>query len=131
MNIYQAAFKDNGQNIELQVRENGTIFFDPRRKYLSAAGASAAGVKGQSSGKYPGVSASVPLSGSQKVDKTTLPQAVERTIQDRAGSNRIEDVERGSWNGIQVYEIAFHDKGKLVELQVDEQGNVVFDPRSK
>lgn len=128
--IYQAAFKDpNNQNVELQVRENGTIFFDPRN--ATAVGRPASVVAGRRSSRYPNVTNSVQLSASQKVERSSLPAAVEQTLRTAVGDNRIEDIERGSWRGMNVYEAAFHENGKLVELQVDEKGNVVFDPRTK
>jgi len=126
--IYQAAFKDNDRNIELQVNENGSVIFDPRN---SALGRPGAGATGRSSSVYPNVTSPVQLSASQKVQRTSVPPAVERAIQAHVGANAVEDIERGGWQGKTVYEVAFKDGGKHVELQLDENGNVVFDPRVK
>jgi uncharacterized membrane protein YkoI len=125
--IYEAGFKHNGQHLEVQVKENGDLVHDPRKQN---AGAPAAGVYGASS-QYPDVQAMVQLSSSEKVERNAVPAAVDRAITIHAGANRIEDIERGTWRGMKVYQIAFKDEGQHVELQVDEQGNVIFDPREK
>ena len=72
----------------------------------------------------------VPLSAAEKVDRRAVPAAVERAIQSYAGSNPVEDIDRGAWQGRNVYQIAFKDNGRHIELQIDESGNLVYDPRT-
>mgnify|MGYP001426976971 CR=1 FL=1 len=130
-NIYEVAFKDQGQHIELQVAENGRIFFDPRRiNQPRAAGAPAGAIRGAAASVYPDVTSAVQLSSGQKVELQAVPAAVRQTVNREAPGAKIEDVERGAWRGMNVYEFGFKDaQGQHVELQVDANGNVVFDPR--
>lgn len=144
--VYEAAFKDQGRHVELQVEENGRIVHDPRIQAgagnsnsnaasaatasSSAAGSPAARATGAvASGQYAGVSGPVPLSAGSKIERNALPPAVERGILTHAEGARVEDIERGTWNGKTVYEIGFKDQERHVELQLDEQGAVIFDPR--
>lgn len=66
-----------------------------------------------------------PLAATQKVDFENVPEAVKRTVRDAAGSNRIEDAERGTLDGKTIYEIAFKKDGKHNELRVAEDGSIV------
>jgi uncharacterized membrane protein YkoI len=130
-NVYQAAFKERGQHVEIQVRENGTVLHDPR-----AVGASAPRVRGSASSnarpaEYATITSLVPLSSGAKVERTSLPTPVDRRLRLTVGNDKIEDIERGTWNGKTVYQVAFKDQaGKHVELQIDERGQIVYDPRS-
>jgi uncharacterized membrane protein YkoI len=120
-NVYQAAFKENGRHVELQVRENGTILHDPRAVGRTARPA-----------QYASVTSLVPLSSSTKVERTALPVILQRRLTMHVGNRQIEDIERGTWQGKTIYQVAFKDENNQhVELQLDEQGNVVFDPRQK
>jgi uncharacterized membrane protein YkoI len=125
-NIYQAAFKENGKHIEVQVRENGMVLHDPRTP--SGRGVLSRG----SSSEYASVTALVPLSSGEKVKRESLPRTVERRLRTHIGSRPIDDIERGTWQGKTIYQIAFKDDAaQHVELQVDEKGNIVYDPRAK
>ena len=124
-NVYQAAFKENGRHIELQVREDGKILHDPRKTGTGSA------VRGARS-PYASVTSLVPLSSTEKLDREELPVTVERRLNAHIGKQRIEDIERGTWQGKTVYQVAFKDaQGQHVELQLDENGTVVYDPRTK
>ncbi|HEX7861750.1 MAG TPA: PepSY-like domain-containing protein [Verrucomicrobiae bacterium] len=132
-NVYQAAFKERGQHVEIQVRENGTVLHDPR-----AVGASAPRVRGSATSanarpaEYATITSLVPLSSGSKVERSALPTAVDRRLRFTIGNDKIEDIERGTWNGKTIYQVAFKDQaGKHVELQIDERGQIVYDPRSK
>jgi uncharacterized membrane protein YkoI len=128
-NVYQAAFKENGKNVEIQVREDGTILHDPRKTGLAQTG-QRGGIRWGPDSPYKDVKSAVTLSASQKVERSSLPVAVQRRLTTHVGSRTIEDIERGTWQGKTVYEVAFKDdNGKHVELQIDEKGNIVYDPR--
>ena len=131
-NIYQAGFKDSGKHVEVQVRENGLILHDPRGVGSPAARTTGRGVSWSGSkSSYPDVTSLVPLSESAKVEQSSLPAQVQRTITTHA-ANEVEDIERGTWQGKTIYQVAFKDKnGQHTELQIDQDGNVVFDPRAK
>ena len=128
------------------VDENGRIVHDPRiqastggssasavgssASAVPAAGAPAARTSGAAiSAQTTGVSGPVPLSASAKVERSAVPPAVERGILTHAEGARIEDIERGTWNGKTIFEVGFKEQERHVELQLDEQGAVIFDPR--
>jgi len=127
--VYQAAFKQNGNHVELQIREDGTILYDPR----TLGTAPAKRIRwGTSNSPYKDVKSPVILSSTQKIDRYALPVPVQRRLTSHVGSRPIEDIERGMWQGKTVYEVVFKDdNGKHVELQIDDKGNVVYDPRMR
>jgi uncharacterized membrane protein YkoI len=122
--VYTAAFKSGNQHIELQVAADGSIVFDPRGPTPGAPvdRASATTVRQLSN-------TAVQLSAGEKVDRRSVPAAVERAIQRHATGKNIEDVEKGGWQGRTVYQVAFKENGQHVELQIDETGQLVHDPR--
>ena len=127
--VYQAAFKENGRNIELQVRDDGTILYDPRKTGTSSA--ANRGIRwGNTNPLYRDLKTPVILSDARKVEEASLPAIVQRTLKTHGGM-RVDDVERGTWHGKTIYEAGFKDRsGQHVELQIDEKGNIVFDPRT-
>lgn len=131
-NVYQAAFKDNGRHVEVQVRENGTILHDPRAVGSAASSATGRAISASRAPQYATVTSLVPLSASTKIQRTELPGAVQRRLNTHIATDKIEDIERGTWQGKTIYQVAFKDQNdRHVELQIDEQGNIVFDPRGK
>ncbi len=125
-NIYQAAFKENGKHVEVQIRENGTVLHDPRAVRRDVASASSR------SPEYASLTSLVPLSSGAKIERKGLPGTVERRLLTHIQTDKIEDIERGTWQGKTIYQVAFKDQtGKHVELQIDERGNIVFDPRTQ
>ncbi|MGZ8940509.1 MAG: hypothetical protein ACXW32_14990, partial [Limisphaerales bacterium] len=61
-----------------------------------------------------------------------LPGLVQRRLYSHIATDKIEDIEQGTWQGKTIYQVAFKDpQGKHVELQIDEKGAIVFDPREK
>jgi uncharacterized membrane protein YkoI len=130
-NIYEAAFKDNGRHVEVQVRENGTILHDPRSS-SSPAIARGRVISPARTPEYASVNSLVPLSASTKVERNALPPQVLRRLTTHIATDNIEDIERGTWQGKTIYQVAFKDQNnKHVELQIDERGNIVYDPRNK
>lgn len=121
--VYQVAFKDAGNHIELQVAEDGTWMFDPR---LMASTPPAVAVAAPTP---PQPSHPVSISGGNKIQLSQAPNAVQQVIQQRSDGAAIEDLERGTWQGKPVYEAAFKSNGQHVELQVAEDGSVLHDPR--
>lgn len=153
--VYQAAFKRNGQNTELQVFEDGTIVTkDPaptatgkeqaraaRRDRANSgllsgtyptlqrpgeAPASASNPTAPAGVRYAGLSASnVQISGGAKIDLSAAPAPVQNTLRQVAAGAQIEDLERGTWNGRTVYEGAFKQNGQNTEVQVLDDGSVL------
>lgn len=111
--IYEVTYHENGQLKTYQVTETGkpvvsnrpAVGFQPR--YMGMA------------------DKNVPLSGGAKLAFETAPQNVQKTVQHIAAGARIEDFERGQWNGRTVYQAAFKRNGQHTELQVFEDGTVV------
>jgi len=124
--VYQATYQMNGQPVQFQIGEDGKVVYDPRSP--TSVGVPAGSVLGTASSQAS--NSLVPLSSAEKVDRRSVPAAVERAIQTYAGNNSVEDIDRGAWQGRNVYQIAFKDNGRHVELQIDENGNLIFDPRT-
>lgn len=124
--IYQSTYQLNGQSVRFQIGEDGKVVYDPRSP--TAVGVPAAGVSGTASSQLSNTL--VPLSSAEKVDRRSVPAGVERAIQIYAANNPVEDIDRGAWRGRNIYQIAFKDNGQHVEVQVDENGNLVYDPRT-
>jgi hypothetical protein len=140
--IYQAAFKRNGQNIELQVLDDGSLvskmpFGEP---WSAQAAANAvprpASVQdpnlirplgpAASSVRYAGLSTdNIPLSAGAKMSLAEAPRVVQTTVNAIANGARIEDFERGQWNTRTVYQAAFKRNGQNIELQVLDDGSVL------
>ena len=115
-NIYDIAFTRNGQADQIRINEDGSL--------------AQAGQIGQSqnTGNAAGKTVAAferPLAASQKVDFEKVPEAVKRTVRGIAGSNRIEDAERGTLDGRAIYEIAFKENGVHNEVRVAEDGSLV------
>lgn len=125
--VYQTTFDMNGKPVPVQIAENGQVLYNPRS--TAAVGRGASYTTDNVASQYSNVTSLVPLSAAQKVDRRSVPAPVERAIQTYAGSARIEDIDRGAWNGHNIYQVAFKDNGQNIELQIDENGNLVFDPR--
>src|SRR5205085_12309107 len=60
-----------------------------------------------------------------------LPPAVQSTLRSEAGSAPIEDIDKGTLEGRIVYEAAFKQNEKNVELRVADDGTIVNDPQDQ
>src|SRR6266566_9469380 len=58
----------------------------------------------------------------QTVKMTDLPAAVQTTIKDKAGSNKIVKIEKKTEEGETVYEAVVNKKGKEWSIEVNEKG---------
>ncbi|HXL24289.1 MAG TPA: PepSY domain-containing protein [Chthoniobacterales bacterium] len=58
----------------------------------------------------------------QTVKMTDLPAAVQTTIKDKAGSNKIVKIEKKTEEGKTVYEAVVNKKGKEWSIEVDANG---------
>jgi hypothetical protein len=125
--VYEAAFKRGGQNVELQVLENGSVLTQGPAGDTSATSQAALGTSTTAvQPRYAGLAeTNVPISGGQKIPFTGAPQPVQEAVNLIASGARIEDMERGQWNGRTVYEAAFKKNGQHIELQVLEDGSIV------
>jgi len=124
--VYQAAYAMNGQPVQFQIGEDGLVAYDPRSPM--SVGAPAGIVSGTASS--PSADRFVPLSTIERVERVSVPYAVERAIESSIGTSPIESINRGAWHGRNIYQIAFAENGARIETQIDEYGNVIFDPRT-
>src|SRR5215831_4399899 len=58
----------------------------------------------------------------QTVKMSNLPAAVQTTIKDKAGSNKIEKIEKKTEDGKTVYEAVVNKGGKEWSIEVSESG---------
>jgi uncharacterized membrane protein YkoI len=58
----------------------------------------------------------------ETVQMSSLPEAVQKTIKDRAGSNEIEKIEKKTEKGETVYEAVVKKNGKEWSIEVDANG---------
>jgi hypothetical protein len=67
-----------------------------------------------------------PLSAEEEKEETvqisSLPEAVQKTIKDKAGSNEIVKIEKKTEEGKTVYEAVVNKKGKEWSIEVTEKG---------
>ncbi len=120
--VYQAAFKRDGEHVELQVLEDGSLLTSAAEGSAVAGGRGGRGWRARHAGL---ADTNVPLSGSVKIDLGAAPREVQTTVTRMANGARIEDLERGQWNGRTVYEAGFKRNGSHTELQVLEDGTIL------
>ncbi len=58
----------------------------------------------------------------ETVQMSSLPEAVQKTIKDRAGSNEIEKIEKKMEKGETVYEAVVNKNGREWSIEVDANG---------
>lgn len=125
---YEIGFKQNGQQQELVLSEDGRIVSDAEVP-AGAIGAPAPGTSGSASIVRGRLAQPVMLSGSEKVQINQAPAAVQKAITTAANGARVEDLERGTWEGRNIYQAGFKENGRHVEVQVRENGTILHDPR--
>ena len=124
--IYEVGFKQNGQHKELVFNEQGELLNPDGSRAVPwpAAGTEAPNTKTNLSSKP------VALGAGYKIQWEKLPQSVRTGFYNHAPGVRVEDIEGGTWNGQTVYQFAFKDQNnKHVEVQVNQQGQILHDPR--
>ncbi|MEO5802562.1 MAG: PepSY-like domain-containing protein [Verrucomicrobiota bacterium] len=120
--VYEIDFARAGQSEKLRINEDGSL---AKKSEARLSGLDARDDSKERSQGATVASFDRPLAATQKVDFNNVPEAVKRTARAVAGSNRIEDTERGMLDGKAVYEIAFKQDGKHNELRVAEDGSIV------
>ena len=104
---YEASWKTGGTQQELLLSETGTILRD---------------VVGASTGL---AQQNLTLANKVGIALTETPQAVQTAIQNQIAGAPVDGVQRGIWNGQNIYEITYHDNGQLKTYQVTETGQPV------
>lgn len=129
--VYEAAFKRNGQHIELRVNEDGTLIRDDANdRSLSQIGraTSTEGV-----GRPPSwqiltggeASTSSQVSDLKPVPFNQLPATVQRTLRGQAGQSAIDTVRQGTLDGKTVYEAFYSKDGETRVLRVGKDGSLL------
>jgi uncharacterized membrane protein YkoI len=110
---YEASWKSGGAQQELLVSEAGTILRD-------VAG----------SGTSTGLAQdNLTLANKTGIALTETPRAVQAAIYNHIPSAPIDTVQKGIWNGQNIYEVTYHDNGQLKTYQVTETGQPVVGKR--
>ena len=136
---YQIAFKkDDGRNQELVIAEDGRVLRDQfvTRSAVGSPGGIQWGSDASSDNttqpsQYANITAPVQLLNAEEISRSAMPEAVARTVRSYTTSANIEEIRRGTWRGQDAYQIGFTDRdNRFVQLQVDDNGRVIYDPRS-
>jgi uncharacterized membrane protein YkoI len=99
--VYQAAFKQNGQTVELRVNDNGTIVLDPEDQNILNQ---------------------VQFTSAQPLQWNDVPQDVKNGITTQLGSQQPESVQKGYLNGTLVYKATVHQNGALRQVILKYNG---------
>lgn len=130
--VYEAAFKHNGENIELRVAEDGSLLKDqPNANFLArfTPPASTNAVAVGQAPSWQGLTASrsslSELLNPQKLGFRQVPLAAQTALRAQAKSGSIDTVTRGTLNGKTVYEASITDGASHRVIRVTEDGTLV------
>jgi hypothetical protein len=118
--VFDIDYLANGRNETIRINEDGSV----EREHHAHRGENKRGENRRSAGVI-SEKFDRPLAATEKVNFENVPEPVKRTVREVAGSNRVEDAERGTLDGQNVYEIAFKQNGVHNELRVAEDGSIV------
>jgi hypothetical protein len=131
--VYQATFPRNGQNVVLQIAENGALIRDNvNSQYLATIGMRP---------KSPALSTTLPvaipdwhtapvrqpLAEAAPVSFSSLPQAARDALLSFAGGGAIGTVQQGMLNGRTVYDAEVFPNGQSIDLRIAPSGSLVND----
>jgi hypothetical protein len=112
-NIYEVVYHNNGRLKTFQVTEAGqpVVSQTPLKKWEP---------------RYSNFAErNIPLPTSAKMALDAAPLPVQTTVRNMSNGARIEDFQRGDWNGRTVYQAAFRRDGQNVELQILDDGSIL------
>jgi hypothetical protein len=139
---YQIDFKkEDGRNQQLVLAENGRVIRD---QFISATdvgspggiqwgseSSSSATTSSSTTSPAGNLTTPVQLLSAQEINRSQLPVGVARVVRGYTTNANIEEVHRGVWNGREVYQVSYRESNnQLVRLQLDSNGQVIFDPRA-
>jgi hypothetical protein len=120
--VYDAIIKHSGRNIDLRMAEDGSLVRDAvNDRFLADTGSMTR------RGLAAIAPVRIPLSNRTTVSFNQLPLPVLSTVQNYAGGDFIEKIERGVARGQTVYEASFRHAGEEVPLRVAENGSLIND----
>ena len=99
--VYEAEFKRDGLNRHVTFAADGTIVAD---KHLSDV-----------------------FSTQPSMNLNDLPAAVQKTVKEQQAGREVADIDKEMWNGKQVYEVEFKEKGPNSRIYVASDGSIVVD----
>jgi uncharacterized membrane protein YkoI len=127
--IYQVSFRPAGSStVTLQIDPAGNIVFDPRTHASTTLGTD---LTARAQALYPALQKAVPLTAAQTARIVDLPEEVQSAIRKQLGAAMVDSVQWGIWNGQRIYQAGFNWNGEHAQLQLDDYGNIVFDPRTE
>ncbi len=121
--VYEIEFTRDGRSEEISINEDGSLARTRLTNQERDKRGSSAATESSNEDAQAGFDR--PLAATRKVDFEDLPNAVKRAARGQAGSNRIEDAERGTMDGKIIYEIAFKKGGEHNEVRIAEDGSIV------
>lgn len=126
--VYQVTFRPNRQRVDLQIDAAGNIMYDPRaHPHLG----SDTDLNARAQALYPNLKQPVPLAAAQTTRLVDLPGEVQTAIKTQLGAAVVQNLQWGIWNGQRIYSVGITWNGQQAALQLDDYGNVVFDPRTQ
>ena len=105
--VYEAAFKQNGQTVELRLDDTGKILQDIEDQNIVSRG---------------------PLPGATPVALNEVPKTVRDAFRKQTGQVALEEVQKGTLNGRIVYQGTYRQNGQLMQVRVSENGRVFQPP---
>ena len=129
--IYLTNFRRNGENIQLEVFDDGSIF--TKTPGIKIAGTATAPAKRQSffdkaaellgGGATPATTQPAPATSALSLAEAPL--AVQQTVNQSAKGAALQDLQRSDWNGRALYEASFQQNGQNMKLQVLDDGSIL------
>jgi len=104
---YEASWKANGVRQELVVSDSGTILRD---------------VVGPSTGL---ANENLTLANKTGIALADTPLAVQNAINSQLLGGPVDTLQKGIWNGQTIYEVTYHQNGRLATYQVSETGQPI------
>jgi hypothetical protein len=101
--VYHAGFNEAGAHTDLFVDENGKLLGKTQETALFIA----------------------PLESSEKLSLSSAPEAVQKTVREKAGSAHVADIDKGKWNGQTAYKVMVDKNGTPTALLISENGNIL------
>ncbi|MDB6041205.1 MAG: hypothetical protein JWM99_5046 [Verrucomicrobiales bacterium] len=117
--VYKVAYqKPDGTEKLIYLNHDGSYVQDAQQTDIGAPAATASASR-------------TSLSNATKVPLEQLPAIVQQRLRAAAAGSAIEDIDKGTLNGKTVYEAAFKQGEKTVELRVDELGHIIPDSEDR